>query len=133
MRILTDCGQTLKLDKHGFPEEHFDIQVTQEHIDKGVAADCERCPIAWSLSEFSETNFLKPWEVYIDPQHTTIILNSNFHEPPEKRAAYFFEHDHFVKGWIEYYDHKCVQNPTAFRFITTDKPSAFIIKEVGMK
>ena len=130
MRILTDHRQTLELDKHGFPTPYFDIQATQEHIDKGVAADCERCPLAWSLADFSETNFLKPWEVYIDYSRTTIILNS---DTPEKRAEYEFKHDKYVRGWIKYYDHKSVQKPTAFRFITIDKPTVFIIKEVGMK
>lgn len=35
------------------------IKVTQEHIDRGIKADCEFCPVALAAREVFNTNKLK--------------------------------------------------------------------------
>lgn len=135
MKIITECGQLIECDRRGFPLRRFDLEVTAHHIEMGERGrgECEMCPLAWALAwalaEFSEKNFLEPWEVYIDDNQTTIWV---FGDDPKRRAEYNFKHDSYVTGWINRFDRTGDQAPTVFRFYL-ERKEVFIIKEVGME
>lgn len=55
------------------------VHVTQEHIDKGIASDCKRCPIALALLATNKFGNL----VVVGPVTPSGKWYANDHELPE--------------------------------------------------